>query len=135
MSADVKGGHTPGPIWDCKIGTREAVSLPPGCDAPMRQAVQQAFWNITGVNAEFNFSGWSAKLTEDELAVVENRLPSPEHYAAERVRDAAPDLLEALKEARAKIHSLVSDAYDTASADEAVRYYDRLLAKAEGPSA
>jgi len=68
--------HTVGAAWSCKIGTREGVGLPPGADAPMRCAIEKAFRSVTGVDAEFCFSGWSAKLTEPEMAVVENRLPN-----------------------------------------------------------
>lgn len=58
------------PIWQCKIGILGEAELPDGCDAPMRAAVRRAFFEITGKDAEFVFSGWSAKLTEGELAVV-----------------------------------------------------------------
>ena len=63
----------------------------------MRNAVQAAFRNVVGEDAEFTFSGWSETLTEPEAAVVENRPLDPEYYAAEQLRDAAPDLLEALR--------------------------------------
>ena len=62
-------------IWRCKIGGRHDGVLPPGCDWPMRQAIQEAFQRITGVECEFTFSGWGSKLTESERAVVENREP------------------------------------------------------------
>lgn len=67
----------PTPIWECKIGIIDdgSVNLPPACDVPMREAVQRAYLEITGREAEFTFSGWSAELTEPELAVVEDRLP------------------------------------------------------------
>jgi hypothetical protein len=48
----------------------------------MRQAVERAFRDITGEDAEFTFSGWSAELTEGELAVVENRPPHPDYIAS-----------------------------------------------------
>lgn len=53
-------------IWSCKIGGKIPNELPPGVDLPMRQAVKKAFKEITGVDAEFNFSGWAAKLTVAE---------------------------------------------------------------------
>jgi hypothetical protein len=68
--------HTVGAAWACKIGTREGVGVPRGADAPMRNAIEKAFRDVTGVDAEFCFSGWSATLTEPEMAVVENRLPA-----------------------------------------------------------
>ena len=42
----------------------------------MRQAVEEAFKQLTGDWPEFIFSGWGAELTEAELAVVENRMPT-----------------------------------------------------------
>jgi hypothetical protein len=43
----------------------------------MRQAVETAYYAITGDEPKFVFSGWGAKLTEPERAVVEDRMPSP----------------------------------------------------------
>lgn len=62
-----------GKIWGCKIG--EVASVPPGADAPMREAVERAYKELTGEEAVFNFSGWGEELTEGERAVVEDRLP------------------------------------------------------------
>jgi len=56
--------------WECKIGIMGTVDLPPGADAPMRDAVERAFFELTGKHAEFNFSGWGAKLTQGEFEVV-----------------------------------------------------------------
>lgn len=67
----------PGGIWQCKVGEASAASIPQGADAPMRDAVQRAFRRVTGEDAEFVFSGWSAELTEGERAVVEDRMPGP----------------------------------------------------------
>lgn len=61
-------------IWSCKIGETDSV-LPPGSDWPMRKAVQLAYQQLTGRDADFVFSGWGAELSEPERAVVENRLP------------------------------------------------------------
>ena len=63
-----------GPIWGCKIGLKKGtvISLPGGSDAPMRQAVEEAFKSITGLDADFCFSGWGEKLTQvEELVVAE----------------------------------------------------------------
>ena len=56
--------------WSCKIGIMGGVELPPGADAPMRQAVERAFFELTGKHAEFNFSGWGAQLNSYEYEVV-----------------------------------------------------------------
>lgn len=64
--------------WTCRIGTRAGVHVPPGGDAPMRDAVQSAFMALTGECAEACFSGWGDKFTESELAVIENRAPKAE---------------------------------------------------------
>lgn len=69
-------------IWDCKIGAKGDLELPRGADAPMREAIAKAFKEITGHEAEFNFSGWGGELTERELAVLEDRLPKEEHPLA-----------------------------------------------------
>ena len=67
-------------IWTCKIGG-PAIQFQSGADAPMRQAAQAAFKQVTGNDEAFCFSGWGGELTEPERAVVENRLPSDEHEA------------------------------------------------------
>lgn len=67
-------------IWECKIGGLTG-ALPPGSDAPMRNAIQEAFYQLAGADAQFCFSGWGGKLDEAERAVVENRAPSAEYEA------------------------------------------------------
>lgn len=62
-------------IWTCKIGECPDSTLPPGADAPMREAVARAYREITGRDPGFMFTGWGGELTEPERAVVENRLP------------------------------------------------------------
>lgn len=62
-------------IWSCKIGEASPGQVPPGADAPMREAVERAYREITGEDPKFIFSGWGAELDEGERAVVENRLP------------------------------------------------------------
>lgn len=57
-------------VWECKIGIMGSVPLPIGCDFPMRQAIREAFFRITGVQAEFVFSGWNADLSDSELQVL-----------------------------------------------------------------
>lgn len=58
-------------IWDCKIGEIDSSLLPAGSDGPMRRAVEEAYFNITGVRPEFIFSGWGAELTPAEREVVD----------------------------------------------------------------
>jgi|GEM_PF-5455912 len=64
-----------GPIWDCKIGIKAGTSvvLPAGSDFPMRVAVEKAFKEITGLDADFCFSGWGGELTKIQAEVVEDR--------------------------------------------------------------
>ena len=58
-------------IWSCKIGVTSSVgALPNGADAPMRTAVAEAYKRLTGVEPTFIFSGWGAKLTPAEKAVI-----------------------------------------------------------------
>lgn len=64
-------------IWECKIGEVDGSLLPRESDHPMRIAIERAYFEITGQEAEFIFSGWGAELTEPERAVVEDRLPHP----------------------------------------------------------
>jgi hypothetical protein len=61
-------------IWKCKIGCDEVLELPDGCDRPMRRAVQDAYFEITGKHAVFTFSGWNEELTSIEKAIVEDKL-------------------------------------------------------------
>lgn len=67
-----KSSERDGPIWECKIGLKEGtvVEMPGGSDFPMRMAVEKAFKEITGLECDFNFSGWGAELTELEKAVI-----------------------------------------------------------------
>jgi len=58
----------PKKIWSCKIG--ECDFDQHGMDAPMRQAVRDAYFKLTGQEPIFIFSGWAAKLTPAERKVV-----------------------------------------------------------------
>lgn len=58
-------------IWSCKIGKADQEKLPNGADWPMRQAVAEAFYKLTGEEPEFIFSGWNSELTEAEEACLE----------------------------------------------------------------
>lgn len=56
-------------IWSCKIGEVNPSLLPPGSDSPMREAVEAAYLRLTGLESNFNFSGWGAELDCYERAV------------------------------------------------------------------
>lgn len=56
-------------IWTCKIGGVVG-ALPPGADAPMRRAVEKAYFDLTGFHNEFDFSGWGGELDPGEREVV-----------------------------------------------------------------
>lgn len=58
-------------IWECKIGEAEVKLLPEGCDAPMRKAVINAYYELTGHYPDYCFSGWGASLTDIEQECVE----------------------------------------------------------------
>ena len=60
-------------IWDCKIGTRDDVALEMGSDFPMRQAIRDAYRQLTGREPEFLFSGWGGRLTASELSVINKK--------------------------------------------------------------
>ena len=57
--------------WTCKIGPVDRDELPDGADFPMRMAVEQAFKDLTGRDAEFNFSGWGGSLDKGEQKFVD----------------------------------------------------------------
>lgn len=67
----------PHKAWSCTIGLMGDLDLPPGADGPMRQAVERAFFDLTGRHAEFNFTGWGAQLDRYQYEVVAND-PSPD---------------------------------------------------------
>lgn len=87
MTNEPKTIAGPTGIWACKIGETKA-ALPAGADAPMRAAVERAYRELTGEQAAFTFSGWSAELTEGERAVVENRLPQSPNTAPAELPEA-----------------------------------------------
>lgn len=57
-------------IWTCKIGGELPEGLAPGSDLPMRQAIERAYFDLTGVEARFTFSGWAGELTIEERRVA-----------------------------------------------------------------
>lgn len=56
--------------WECKIGP-QPYDLPMGSDSPMRKAVEQAYFKLTGKHPEWCFSGWSSDLNEFEKMSLE----------------------------------------------------------------
>jgi hypothetical protein len=57
-------------IWECKIGGIDLPNLPSGADGPMRNAIEKAYYDLTGKYPDFNFSGWGANLTKEERKCV-----------------------------------------------------------------
>lgn len=53
-------------VWECKIGYALDKELPKGADAPLRNAVENAFEKMTGDEADFVTSGWGAILAPGE---------------------------------------------------------------------
>jgi hypothetical protein len=62
--------RSPLKTWSCKIGEVDPKLLQPGSDGPMRAAVEDAYYRLTGQIAKFTFSGWGAELTESERSIV-----------------------------------------------------------------
>lgn len=60
----------PRDIWTCTIGEAFEHPLPPGADQPMRQAVAEAYYRLTGQLPEFIFSGWGGRLTKVQRDVA-----------------------------------------------------------------
>lgn len=61
------------PCWTCKVGAFGEIQLPLGSDSPMRNAVAEAYKQVTGIYPTFCFSGWGENLTEYERAIVEEK--------------------------------------------------------------
>ena len=95
--ADIRDGV----VWSCKIGISPGteVALPGGCDLPMREAVEKAFKEVTGLEEEFTFSGWGDKLNPGEQAVLDNKVPDYDaeiNYAVQKAFETR-DPLEVAK--------------------------------------
>ena len=56
-------------VWECSIGGA-GFELPPGADAPLRNAVAKAYLELTGKDPEFCFSGWGGRLSDVQVAVL-----------------------------------------------------------------
>jgi hypothetical protein len=60
-------------IWFCKIGEVDESLLPFGSDFPMRQAIKEAYFKLTGRYPNFLFSGWTGELTKAERNIVDSK--------------------------------------------------------------
>jgi hypothetical protein len=60
-----------GKVWSCKIGFADGRRLPRAADGPMREAIAEAFRELTGHEPDFIFSGWGAELDDAEKRVIE----------------------------------------------------------------
>lgn len=56
--------------WGCKIGGRFFDPLPSAADAPLRDAVEAIYFQITGVQSEFCYSGWSDKISPAKTTML-----------------------------------------------------------------
>jgi hypothetical protein len=57
-------------IWECQIGEVDVAKLPQASDAPMRAAVREAYFQLTGEYPEFIFSRWNAELDDVRRSIV-----------------------------------------------------------------
>lgn len=71
-------------IWSCKIVVPSTAAIPLGFDWPPRQAAIKAVEKWAPVVS--CFSGWDGKLTEGELAAIENREPDREVILRDAIR-------------------------------------------------
>jgi uncharacterized coiled-coil protein SlyX len=67
-------------VWECRVYVPANAELPSGFDGPPRIAVERAL-RSHGVEVIANFSGWGSAPLENEVAVIENRLPDVEAEA------------------------------------------------------
>lgn len=58
-----------GKVWTCKIGPFKG-KLPDGVNTPMRKAIQKAYKEITGEEADICFTDWGGEFTENEKKEV-----------------------------------------------------------------
>lgn len=62
-------------VWQCRLYINSAIKLSAGADAPFRRSVQVVA-ELRGLPISGIFSGWNAPVKENEIAVIENRLPA-----------------------------------------------------------
>ena len=90
----------------CKIGEAAIDKIPPGGDTPMRHAVEQAYYNITGEEASGCFSGWGGEFTAHERAVINNVPAAFKDIHPELKRDAAEEMYNVVSELEPLLESL-----------------------------
>lgn len=108
-------------IWACKIGEVSEGDLADGADAPMRQAVQKAFKELTGTDDLFCFSGWAGKLDAYESELVKG---SPPQLPTTADPDSKDDALEAAWGIIANAHGGDWDKAGKEWHDAAIRWRD-----------
>jgi hypothetical protein len=116
-----------GKIWECKIGESENVK--PRSDGPMRQAIAQAYTELTGEHPKFILSGWDATLSEPERAAVEDREPKrPDPTVKTRLGTAEITIMAASREECWRIQKMIEqlDTYGRSGPDEEDRHLTAL---------
>jgi hypothetical protein len=95
-------------VWSCAIGGLKPVPVPSGGDAPMRRAVERAFLELTGHEAQACFSGWGEEFAEPARAVIENRIPVEEEKSVRADIQSAElaTALDQLAAAKAEVERL-----------------------------
>lgn len=114
-------------VWECRLVVRGDADLPRAFDGVPREAAWQAV-ERAGVRVEACFSGWGGKISEREVAVIENREPDRAQLKLERDQFNALELgATVLREALVKIikanqlHSCVSPfVYENASTESLI---------------
>jgi len=112
-------------VWSCAIGGLKPVPVPSGGDAPMRRAVERAFLELTGHEAQACFSGWGEEFAEPARAVIENRIPVEEEKSVRADIQSAElaTALDQLAAAKAEVERLRDFVVDFADAKiDALRY-------------
>ena len=73
-------------VWACKAVWGIESELPAGADQPMREAVKDAFFKLTGRWPDTLFSGWGGQLTDAELRCVKESEGRQAQYSTEASR-------------------------------------------------
>lgn len=105
--------------WFCKIGTIGGVEVPPGGDAPLRRAVEEAFEELIGVEAQGCFSGWGEEFTPAEIAVLKNEMPPRAEPAVPEGWKLVP--VELIERAAKTLERAAHDTVDGRNASEDLR--------------
>lgn len=96
-------------IWTCKIGYADRNILPGGSDRPMALAAERVFYELAGKRENFCFSGWGGCLTENELAVVEDRMPKISNSTLEIIEQLSTGCSAYLPENQIKIIKIMEE--------------------------